>query len=204
MNLPVKDEQRQACASACQSRLTRYMLDGDNRIRLFEKDCGNALCRGCAVGVRLGCDIKTIYADAESRMLYEKLFEKTRELGKAVSIRSRCDDTTTIRHMEIEVMPMSGGLLMVEIRLLDERQRNAGWVRQHFSTLPEIITMCSLCGDIRDERGRWQAIEAEINRLGMFSMETLPRISHGLCPECVEVYMAEIRSFAGEKVSGDA
>jgi len=47
-----------------------------------------------------------------------------------------------------------------------------------------IITMCSYCGDLKDNQENWQAIEAEITKVDLFQQSPLPQISHGICPTC--------------------
>ena len=47
--------------------------------------------------------------------------------------------------------------------------------------VPEIVLLCSFCGRLRNDAGKWEKIE----RFG----EKYPYacLSHGMCPECAEV-----------------
>jgi hypothetical protein len=43
--------------------------------------------------------------------------------------------------------------------------------------------MCGWCKRV-DVSARWLEVEAAVEALRLFDEETLPRISHGICPEC--------------------
>ncbi len=47
-------------------------------------------------------------------------------------------------------------------------------------TLGELLPICSNCKSIRDDKGYWQAVDRYI------SAHTDTKISHGICPDCIE------------------
>jgi response regulator RpfG family c-di-GMP phosphodiesterase len=55
-------------------------------------------------------------------------------------------------------------------------------------TLKGFIPICASCKKIRDDEGYWNQIEAYISK------RTDAVFTHGLCPDCVEQYRAEIKN----------
>jgi len=43
--------------------------------------------------------------------------------------------------------------------------------------------MCGWCKKVEVD-GRWFEAEAAVNLLGLFELPLMPRLSHGICPEC--------------------
>ena len=52
-------------------------------------------------------------------------------------------------------------------------------------TLSGIIPICAGCKKIRDDQGFWSQVESYL------SSHTLARFSHGLCPDCLELYLPD-------------
>ena len=65
---------------------------------------------------------------------------------------------------------------------------------QASSTSERVLSMCSWCKSVLAERA-WVEIEQAIIKLGLFSGNGMPRISHGICPGCKN------RLLAGEGTS---
>jgi len=57
----------------------------------------------------------------------------------------------------------------------------------------DIINMCSMCKKIELSGKHWVEVEVAIASLKLFQHHKLPQISHGLCAECFELGMAEIK-----------
>jgi CheY-like chemotaxis protein len=64
--------------------------------------------------------------------------------------------------------------------------------------LNALLPICSYCKKIRDDKNYWQSVE------GYISQHTDTQFSHGICPECFEGQMAELRKFQPQKVSPKA
>lgn len=59
-------------------------------------------------------------------------------------------------------------------------------------TLKGFIPICASCKKIRDDEGYWDQLEAYISK------HTDAKFTHGLCPECVEKYKAEMKKLSGK------
>jgi DNA-binding response OmpR family regulator len=57
-------------------------------------------------------------------------------------------------------------------------------------TLKGFIPICALCKKIRDDEGYWDQLEVYISK------HTDAKFTHGLCPECVEKYRAEMKNLS--------
>jgi response regulator RpfG family c-di-GMP phosphodiesterase len=57
-------------------------------------------------------------------------------------------------------------------------------------TLKGFIPICASCKKIRDDEGYWDQLEAYISK------HTDAVFTHGLCPECVEKYRAEMKKLS--------
>lgn len=50
--------------------------------------------------------------------------------------------------------------------------------------------MCSLCKAVRADDGAWVALERAAAAPGLIDADRLPVVSHGICPDCVELLEA--------------
>ena len=50
--------------------------------------------------------------------------------------------------------------------------------------LKGLLSVCSYCGKIRENKDRWERLEVYI------SLHTKTRFSHGICPDCIEKHAA--------------
>lgn len=73
--------------------------------------------------------------------------------------------------------------------LNDEKQRLIGELTgamEKIRTLGELLPVCCNCKSVRDDQGYWQALDRYI------SSHTDTKISHGICPECMEKLYPDI------------
>ncbi len=56
-------------------------------------------------------------------------------------------------------------------------------------TLSGLIPICSVCKDVRDDSGYWKKLEEYI------AVNTTAEISHGICPNCMDDQLDEVRRF---------
>jgi PAS domain S-box-containing protein len=54
-------------------------------------------------------------------------------------------------------------------------------------TLTGLLPICASCKSIRDDQGCWQQVEA------YFSQHSAIVFSHGLCPQCTEIYQRQVK-----------
>jgi len=50
-----------------------------------------------------------------------------------------------------------------------------------------LLIICSWCNKIETGDGKWEEVEEAVKSLGLFELETLPTISHGMCGICYRI-----------------
>ena len=56
----------------------------------------------------------------------------------------------------------------------------------------DIIRICSMCKKISTALNKWVEIEEGLAQLRLFEASEVPRLTHGLCPNCYRVIMADL------------
>ena len=79
--------------------------------------------------------------------------------------------------------------------LVTERTRDLRDALEKVKTLQGLLPICSSCKKIRDDKGYWTQLEV------YFSNHTDAQFSHGLCPECAEKMMKELKKMKQEDLS---
>lgn len=67
-------------------------------------------------------------------------------------------------------------------KLLQELQA----AMEKMRTLQGLIPICADCKSIRNDQGYWETLE------GYISSHSMAEFSHGVCPECMKKYLAEL------------
>jgi hypothetical protein len=124
----------------------------------------------------------------EVRHIYETLMQKVRRGSQALSFCYRCDSPNMRRRMRMTIRPLPrlghiefySEILNIEVRapinLLAETNEQSR----------KMLSMCSWCKKIETPAG-WIEVEDAVKVLGLLEIEELPRISHGICPDCLSV-----------------
>ena len=99
-----------------------------------------------------------------STELEERIREKTENLEKEISERKRSE-----REKEA---------------VIKDLEEAVGRIRK----LQGLLPICSVCKKIRDDKGYWQQLETYI------SENSEAGFSHGLCPECYEKALADVKN----------
>ena len=134
----------------------------------------------------LGSDLLSSISDPETRHVYGLLVHRVRESRRSVRFRYRCDSPDCLRLMEMRMrydptrdqVEFRSRALRIErrepIAVLDTR-------RLQRSTQP--LSICSWCKAVQMAQA-WVELEQAVVRLGLLAADVLPRISHGICPDC--------------------
>jgi len=177
--------------------MTSYRIDQSDCIYAVGNDWQrvaeyNNEGNNCGLNSLQGKSIFEQFGDAETRMIYAKIFTRVRERLQEVRFQIHCDELTVIRILEACIAPLESGHIEVSFRLVKEQRRDPTIILEACGVGQPIMTMCSYCGDLKDCDGIWQAMESEVNRLDLFSAAVLPKLSHGICPSCAKNFLANI------------
>ena len=75
----------------------------------------------------------------------------------------------------------------IETRIVQsEKRARQAILRKDARISDSVLTVCSWCAKINTGEGDWLEIEEAIVNLGLFELENLPQISHGMCDSCYQ------------------
>jgi hypothetical protein len=164
-----------------------YAIDDEDRlIRLdrgfyeFAEDNG-----WNEAGSSLGRSLWDFVAGDDVRKLQRLLLRRVRDEKRDVRLPFRCDGPGLRREMDLRIVAdRSGRVVMFSGRLLSEEARPIQTLldtrRPHGS---DRVDMCAWC-DRFEIDGEWVEVEEAAKRLELFRHSELPRLDHGICPEC--------------------
>lgn len=145
--------------------------------------------------VVIGSSLWTFVAGAETRHLYRSLFGKARDGGLPIAVPFRCDAPERRRFMRLTITPsVHGSLVLIGVLLREEDRRHLRLLERGRGTSADLITMCGWCKRILVEAGEWLDPEAAIDRMGLFELTEVPRITHGICAACMDVVERELEA----------
>jgi hypothetical protein len=124
---------------------------------------------------------------AEAHTLWKALLERARQGNGEIRLRYRCDTPTERRRFEVVLRGAPDGSVTFAHRPLERTARTA--VRALEDDVPrddELLKMCSWCGRVVGPDGSW----LEIEELDVMDTPRLPRVTHGICPDCFEAVRA--------------
>jgi hypothetical protein len=165
-----------------------YVLDADDRVtgvndawRAFAVENG---APELADGV-LGRRVWEFMSGGDADAVYRALFASVRE-GRTVAVPYRCDAPSRTREFELVLSPRSGGAIECATRVLGERERppvpllDAGAPRRD-----DFLHMCGWCKRV-NLQDAWVSAEEAVQRLALFAGGPVPRVTHGICPDCAD------------------
>ena len=141
----------------------------------------------------LGHSVWHYITGAEVRQLYEMLFDGVRRKRRAVTVPFRCDAPDRRRFMELQVTPGStDGALVVSCVTLREEERDGAPLFAETDPDPDkLLKVCSWCKHIEMDDD-WVEVEEATQRLNLFAARRLPRLTHGICPQCAALVREQV------------
>lgn len=138
----------------------------------------------------------------ETSYLYQLCLAKIRSQQRPMILPFRCDAPDQRRYLELQMTPLAQEQIEFSSRILRVEVRERVKLLEPDAPRAEtFIKMCSMCKKIKIAEKIWLEVEEAVATLGLFGEEPLPRITHGCCPPCYEIAMAEIRACSGGKSS---
>jgi hypothetical protein len=140
----------------------------------------------------LGRSLWDYVAGHEMVKLQRLLVRRIRDAVGDVELPFRCDGPAVRREMNIRIVARPGGRVV----LFSARMRSEeAWDLPQLLLDPatprsdETLEMCGWC-DRFEVDGAWLEVEEAVRRLELFNRPELPKLSHGICPDCNEMLMA--------------
>jgi hypothetical protein len=143
-------------------------------------------------GGSLGRSLWDYVSGDEMRKLQRLLLRRIRDEVRDVELPFRCDGPGVRREMGIRIVARPGGrVVLFSARLRSQLLRELAQplLDPEAPRAEETIEMCGWC-DRFDVDGEWVEVEEAARRLGLFERSELPRLSHGICPDCNQLLLA--------------
>jgi hypothetical protein len=130
----------------------------------------------------------------ETQHLYGVMLDKVRVGQRPIKVPFRCDAPECRRYMELKIYPLPHKGLEFRTRILKLEPRDSVKVLETaIDRSSSFIRMCSWCKKVYSgEQFGWVEVEEAMRILNLFSAAKLPRITHGMCPDCYESCLQEL------------
>ena len=167
----------------------RYHIDAEDRLDGF--DAGWTAFAETNDGAAMlpskihGQVLWQFIGDSTTVQLYKGMLRRLRKSGAPVRFKLRCDSPDRRRFLEMTLTADSSRGVQFDVKVLKEELREA--VPLLAATTPRsdrLVLMCAWCQRVRVPSGDWVEVEDGLNALEIFNAETVPRLSHGICPAC--------------------
>lgn len=149
----------------------------------FAKANGGAAAVSAQV---LGRPIWDFIRDRNVRQLYRHLVERARG-GRPLEFRYRCDSPTERRVFVMRIRATADGGIEFSSELLSATPRPpVGLLAAEAVRSLAAVRVCSWCQRIAVGPDEWVEAEVAVDRLELLHSETLPALTHGICPACYD------------------
>jgi hypothetical protein len=134
----------------------------------------------------LGQSALSCITDSTSALLYDRLFQRVLQTGRAMVFPFRCDSPTLRRFLELRIEPRSPSGLRIETTLARTEARSpVTLLEQRPPRGGDHLRMCGWCKSV-DVEGRWCEVEDALLAMRLFEQDRVPAVTHGICPSCSE------------------
>ena len=164
-----------------------YIIDGKDRVVSTNSEWNLFAKKNQAASLEYSVHGKSIWSfiGAEKlKKLYYQLFEGVRATRKGVSINFRCDNSQTLKFMNMTIEPEQNNFLKISTCLLKEISRKKALAREVFYLgINKGIPMCSNCNRIYiNPLIGW--LEVDVALSSHLISEEL-NVNFGVCESCV-------------------
>ena len=140
----------------------------------------------------IGTKLATYISSFELRHMFQAVYERLHIEMKSIRLPFRCDSPGIERLLEMHLTPLNNGGIQFSISALSLSPRDPiDLLNFNLQHSHGFISMCSWCKRIRIDATRWSELSSGIRELGLFEVENLPRITHGICKTCGEKFLRE-------------
>jgi hypothetical protein len=132
----------------------------------------------------LGTSLWSHITDQTTAHLYQAIVHRLRAGREPAQVSFRCDAPAERRSMLLEMTAEDAGAIFFRSVTVEARKRPP--IPLIDGTLPRtgrFLTMCSWCKRVFLAE-RWLEAEMAIEQFGLLLSESLPQITHSICPAC--------------------
>lgn len=114
--------------------------------------------------------------------LYRDILRRVRD-GRTVVLPFRCDSEHNRRDMRMTIAPLAQGRIRFRSETIDEAPAPSPLWDTSLLRSSERLMVCSWCKLVNVD-SVWVLSEQAVCRLGIFSRQRPPSLTHGICPDC--------------------
>ena len=175
-----------------------YRIDDKDRLifvnahwRDFAIENGGA--DSCLAGSVLGRSLWHFVSDHQVVHLYKILVEKVRVKRSPLTVPIRCDSPDKRRLIDVTLNPQPADCVEFNCRTRRiEPRKPVLLLDSGMDRSDVLVRICSFCKKIAVSDTVWADTEEAIRILDLFGSDSLPGLTHGMCPGCYAAVMAEI------------
>ncbi|HVZ66274.1 MAG TPA: PAS domain-containing protein [Lacunisphaera sp.] len=134
----------------------------------------------------IGRKLWSFVGDETTRELYRRMIARARS-GHAVQFRYRCDAPAERRVFAMRISAVSGDVVEFHSQMVSSEARSpVDWLNRAAVRSRDFVVMCGWCARVSLSAGHWVEIEQAIEQHRAFQGAVAPRITHSICPECLQ------------------
>lgn len=177
----------------------QYRIDGTNRIQFINEAWFEFAAQNGAEELNsdyiLGNLIWKFIAGKEVMQLYDLIFKAVRKTHKDAVFSFRCDSPAYRRYLRLTVSPLPDEALMLSTEQIREVSRSpVPLLDLDTARGEEYLTICSWCIKARLPSEKWVELEEAVNHFDLLARKDFPKLTHGICPECVTKIKNELEN----------
>jgi hypothetical protein len=144
----------------------------------------------------LGRSLWSFISNRETQAIYQIIVQKVRKLNAFIRVPYRCDSAEQRRFMELEISGLpEGGVRFKSKCLREEPREHVDLLDPRVEHSSSFIIMCSWCKQVQAGEEQWLEVEELVRLKSLFYTPSPPKISHGVCPQCLSQIKADLAHF---------
>jgi len=177
----------------------QYSIDKADRIRFINEAWLQFACQNAGAHLNranlIGKSLWDFIAGEDISQMYGLIFKAVRTKRQPLVLRFRCDSPVCRRFFQLTVSPLQEDELMLSTQPIREAKRTPVLLLDPDVKRGEpFLTVCSWCIKAFLPTQDWVELEEAIQRLDCLGKGIVPRLTHGLCPECLLAIEHELKN----------
>jgi hypothetical protein len=172
-------------------QLLAYSIDGQDRLVAVSGEWEEfARANGAPQLARervLGRSLWEFIDGQDTLEVHRLLLDRIRVRGAGVTLAFRCDGPRLRRDMQMVLEPGQDGRVEIRTHLVHESRRPyVALFDAAAQRSGSFLKVCSWCRKVEMGGLGWAEAEHAVRELRLLEIPPVPRISHGMCPACLE------------------
>lgn len=124
--------------------------------------------------------------------VYRRMFAKV-HAGESLDFSFRCDSPELRRFLTLRMNPIGdGGIEFITETVCTEEREFQPLFDIKAARVGEFVVACSWCNKIKTAANVWKEAEDAVLDLGLFEIDALPPLSHGMCDGCYKAVIGKL------------